>query len=103
MLSILFNARKDSYSENLFVSFFILFYAMEKETDIIRHYCGDIRSRLAACRDRNVAMALKERLCQELEAHCVSSMIKNVLLKNVEKIMDEIFSQDGKNKLLEKR
>lgn len=76
---------------------------MEKETDIIRHYCGDIRSRLAACRDRSVARALKERLCQELESHCVSSMIKNVLVRNVEQIMDEIFDQDGNNKLLEKK
>ncbi|MDZ7316222.1 MAG: hypothetical protein ONA69_05685 [candidate division KSB1 bacterium] len=76
---------------------------MEKETDIIRHYCGDIRARLAACRNRSVAMALKERLCQELDAHCVSSMIKNVLVRNVEQIMDELFDQDGNNKLLEKQ
>lgn len=88
---------------NLFASFSIRSIAMEKETEIIRQYCGDIRSRLAACRDRHVAMALKERLCQELDAHCVSSMIKNVLIKNVEQLMDEIFDKDGKNKLMEKQ
>jgi hypothetical protein len=75
---------------------------MKTEEDItIRQYCGDIRERLLACRSRTIAVALKEYLCKELQTHCVSSMINNVLQVHVDQLIDEIFSPDGKNKFLE--
>ena len=69
----------------------------------IEKYCGNIRERLQVCRTRNIALALKERLCTELQLHCVSDMVNNVLLNHVDKIIDEIFDENGNNKLLEKK
>lgn len=68
---------------------------------IIETYCGNIRERILACRSRNIAFALKERLCSELKLNCQSDMVNNVLNEHVNHLIDEIFDQDGKNKFLE--
>lgn len=82
----------------------IYYIGMTMETDnIIRQHCGDIRERLIACRSRSVAIVLKDRLCNELQGACVSSIIKNVLEVHVDRLIDEIFDSNGKNKFLEKR
>jgi len=64
-------------------------------------YCGDIRERLMACRTRVIAVALKERLCAELQINCLSSMVNNVMRKHVDQMIDEIFDETGKNRFLE--
>jgi hypothetical protein len=75
---------------------------MKTEEDItIRRYCGDINDRLLACRNKTIAVALKERLCAELKTHCISSMINNVLQEHIDQLISEIFDHDGKNKFLE--
>lgn len=71
--------------------------------NIIEKYCGDIRTRLQACRSRSVALALKERLCTELHSYCISEMVNNVLKKHVDEMIDDLFDEQGKNKLLEKK
>lgn len=74
---------------------------MKKAEDIIRDYCGDIERRIQACRTRDVAELLKRRLCSELESSCHSSMIKNVLVNHVDKLIEKDFDNTGKNKFLE--
>ena len=69
----------------------------------IEKYCGNIRERLLVCRTRSVAFALKERLCSELQFHCTSEMVNNVLSSHVNSMINEIFDENGKNKLLEKK
>ena len=71
--------------------------------NIIEKYCGNIRDRLQVCRSRAVALALKERLCSELEYYCVSDMVNNVLKEHIDKMINEIFDDNGKNKLLENK
>lgn len=73
---------------------------MESESTI-KKYCGDIRERLLACRTKSIAFALKERLCSELRLNCQSNMVNNVLNAHVDRLIDEIFDHDGKNKFLE--
>ena len=69
----------------------------------IKKYCGNIRERVEACRSKEVALALKERLCSELSHDCASEMVNNVLLLHVDKIIEQVFDENGKNiKLLEK-
>ncbi len=74
---------------------------MDTEKTIAK-YCGNIRERLQACRTRNIALVLKDRLCAELQFYCASEMVNNVLLNHVDKIIDELFDENGNNKLLEK-
>ena len=69
--------------------------------ETIQHYCGNIRERLLACKSVKVARALKERLCSELNLNCASEMVHNVLMANVDKMISDIFDQDGKNRYLE--
>ena len=69
----------------------------------IEKYCGNIRERLQVCRSRSVAVALKEQMCSELKFHCISDIVNNVLLNHIDKMINEIFDENGKNKLLEKR
>lgn len=68
---------------------------------IITENCGNIKDRLIACRTKNVAYALKERLCSELQLNCESNMVNNVLNAHVDQLINEIFDQNGKNKFLE--
>jgi len=70
---------------------------------IIQKNCGNIKERLRACRTINVAFALKERLCSELQLKCESKMVNNVLNEHVDQLINEIFDQDCKNKYLEAR
>ena len=71
--------------------------------ETIEKYCGNIRDRLLACRSVNVAYALKDRLCSELQLNCESNMVNNILNAHVDRLITEIFDQDGKNKFLEAR
>ncbi len=72
-----------------------------KTEKIIQQNCGNIRERLLACRTKNVAFALKDRLCSELQLNCESNMVNNVLNAHVDLLIGEIFDQNGKNKYLE--
>ncbi len=67
----------------------------------IQKYCGNIRDRIVACRSRSIAIALKKRLCAELQMNCESSMINNVLQEHVDNIIAETFNAQGKNRYLE--
>ena len=67
----------------------------------IQKYCGNIRERILACRSKNVAVALKERLCTELQSNCESSMINNVLQEHVDGIIEQVLDDRGKNRYLE--
>lgn len=67
----------------------------------IQKYCGNIRERILACRSKNVAVALKERLCTELQSNCESNMINNVLQDHVDGIIEQVFDERGKNRFLE--
>ena len=69
----------------------------------IKQNCGNIKERLQVCRSKSVAIALKDRLCTELKFNCVSKMVNNVLSAHVDNIINEIFDENGKNKLLENR
>lgn len=73
---------------------------MDSENIILQN-CGNIRERLLACRSKNVAFALKDRLCSELKLNCQSNMVNNVLNEHVDQLIQEIFDQNGKNKYLE--
>jgi hypothetical protein len=70
---------------------------------IITENCGNIKDRLLACRTKNVAYALKDRLCSELQLNCESNMVNNVLNAHVEQLINDIFDQNGNNKYLEVR
>ena len=70
---------------------------------VISENCGNIKERLMACRTKNVAFALKDRLCSELRLNCESNMVNNVLNEHVDLLINEIFDQSGNNKFLEAR
>ncbi len=74
---------------------------MESEKDIIKKYCGDIETRILACHNENIAHTLAERLCDELNIHCRSKVVHNILKQHVDKIIRETFDENGKNKTLE--
>ena len=67
----------------------------------IQKYCGNIRERLLACRTKEIALALKARLCDELGQNCSSHMVTNVLKDHVDQLIREIFNQKGRNTYLE--
>jgi hypothetical protein len=71
--------------------------------NVISENCGNIKERLMACRNKNVAFALKDRLCSELQLNCESNMVNNVLNEHVDLLINEIFDQNGNNKFLEAR
>jgi len=69
--------------------------------DEIRTYCGNVAERLRACRDREVAILLKQQMCNEMSQRCQSDMIRNSLERYVDKLIEEIFDLNGNNKYLE--
>ncbi|MBN1999612.1 hypothetical protein JW935_18805 [candidate division KSB1 bacterium] len=71
---------------------------MESEEKLIKKYCGDIKSRIHACHDINIAHVLAQRLCEELNIYCQSQVVQNVLKRHVEKIIAETFDENGINK-----
>lgn len=71
---------------------------MEEE---IRKYCGNVVARLRACRSREVAVLLKQQMCDEMSQRCQSEMIRNTLERYVDKLVEETFDQNGNNKYLE--
>jgi hypothetical protein len=73
---------------------------MNENIETIEKYCGDIRLRIQSCKSKNVAEILKENLCSELDLSCKSEMVKNVLIKYVDQIIDETFDKSGKNRTL---
>ena len=76
---------------------------MKSELDIIKKYCGDIEKRLRACHDRSIAEALKKNLCRELNFNCKSEVIRTVLSRHVDELMNKIFDRQGRNVYLENR
>ena len=85
---------------NLF-AFHYIKLVMKEIDDIIKDYCGDIEQRIKACRSRDVAELLKHRLCSELKRNCESTMIKDVLIDHVDKLISKMFEKSGNNKYLE--
>ncbi len=75
---------------------------MESEI-IIKKYCGNVPERIKACRSREVAELLRDRMCSELSIGCYSTMINNALRDYVNKLINETFDKNGKNIYLEKR
>jgi hypothetical protein len=69
--------------------------------DEIRKYCGNVVERLRACRSREVAVLLKQQMCDEMSQHCQSEMIRNTLARYVDKLVEETFDQNGNNRYLE--
>ena len=74
---------------------------MRNGFNIIVKHCGNVEERIKACRSREIAVRLKERLCDELSVHCASDMIKGSLLNFVDKLIERTFDADGHNKTLE--
>jgi len=69
----------------------------------IQRVCGNIKERVRACRSRQVAEMLKEKMCRELSRQCKSEIILNLLSQNVDKLIAETFDNSGNNlKLMEK-
>ncbi len=73
----------------------------KKIIEEIQLHCGDVQARIRACRSRIVAEALKERLCAETQNYCASPVVKNVLVKHVENIINATFDEKGHNIYLE--
>ena len=73
---------------------------MKKSEDIIRRVCGDVEQRLRACRSRQVAEMLKDKLCQELQSECKSEIVQNFLTHHIDRVMNIIFDKDGNNRLI---
>jgi hypothetical protein len=69
----------------------------------IEKYCGNIEKRIRACHNREIAIALKKRLCQELDMNCKSDMVHNVLESYADKIIAKTFDRYGNNIYLERR
>jgi hypothetical protein len=69
--------------------------------DEIRTYCGNVAERLRACRNREVAIMLKQQMCKEMSQRCQSEMIRNTLERYVDKLVEETFDQNGNNSYLE--
>lgn len=74
---------------------------MDKELDIVKKYCGDIRERIHVCRNRHIAEMLRERLCNELDANCHSQVVLAMLRKQIDEIINETFDKNGINVYLE--
>lgn len=74
---------------------------MNEEMKIIGFFCGDIQERIKACRSREIAELLKNRVCDELAEMCKSDVIRLVLLHQVSKLIDQTFDSSGKNIYLE--
>ena len=74
---------------------------MKKPEDIIRRVCGDVEQRLRACRSRQVAEMLKDKLCQELQSECKSEIVQNFLTHHVDRVMNTIFDKEGNNRLID--
>ena len=74
---------------------------MEENFQIIKQYCGDVEKRLRSCRSQAIAEHLAVRLCTELELNCKSDMVKDVLKRHVNKLIEQIFDKNGNNIYLE--
>ena len=74
---------------------------MKNGSNIIAKQCGDVEQRIKACRSLEIAIRLKERLCDELEANCSSEMIRGTLLNFVDHLISYTFDENGRNKTLE--
>ena len=69
----------------------------------IEKYCGNIEERIRACHNRDIAIALKKRLCQELDMNCKSAIVHNVLEDFADKIIKKTFNRYGRNIYLESK
>ncbi|GEM_PF-1275515 len=63
--------------------------------------CGDVQSRIHACRTRQIACMLKDRLCQEFAQDCVSELIRQLIARHIDELIADTFDRDGNNKYLE--
>jgi hypothetical protein len=76
---------------------------MEQELNVINKYCGQIEERIKACKNRDIAEILLNRLCSELDQNCKSDVVLNFLRVHVEKLIKEVFDENGNNRLMEKK
>ena len=74
---------------------------MDSEMFEINKYCGNVKERIKACKSRDIAERLRNRLCFELEEYCKSEIVVNVLNDYVNKIINKTFDEKGNNKTLE--
>ncbi len=74
---------------------------MDSQLDIINKYCGDIGERIRACRSIHIANVLKERLCSELEPNCQSEIVRQVLRRHIDQLIQSTFDDKGRNIYLE--
>jgi len=74
---------------------------MNSQMDMINKYCGDIAERIRACRSIHIASVLKERLCSELEPNCQSEIVRQVLRRHIDQLINSTFDDKGRNIYLE--
>ncbi len=74
---------------------------MKEEYEIIQKYCGNIEKRIQVCRSKAIAESLVEQLCIEVNDHCHSHMIQNLLKHHCRRIIDYTFDSQGKKLFLE--
>lgn len=74
---------------------------MENNLQIIKTYCGDVEDRIRSCRSKEIAELLTDRLCSEVDKGCKSSIINGILKSHINKIIEQVFDQDGNNRFLE--
>jgi hypothetical protein len=70
---------------------------------IIKTFCGDIEERIRACRSKEIAELLANRVCAEAEKGCKSKMVNGVLKSHIDKLIRKVFDQNGNNKYLEEQ
>ncbi|HPG39771.1 MAG TPA: hypothetical protein PLP19_13480 [bacterium] len=76
---------------------------MDSELKIIKKYCGQIEERINACKSRDIAVLLMNRLCAELEQNCKNSNVMEYLQKHVSILITNYFDKNGNQKLMEKQ
>jgi hypothetical protein len=74
---------------------------MKTELADINKYCGNVSERIRACRNAQIAHALKERLCSELASQCPSEMVQQILRRHIDQMIGSTFDRKGRNIYLE--
>ena len=76
---------------------------MEENLKIINTFCGDIEDRIKACRSKEIAELLADRLCIEVDLGCHSSIVQNVLKSHINQLIGQVFDRQGNNRFLEEQ
>ena len=76
---------------------------MDQKFELINKHCGKVEDRIRVCHDRHVAEMLKDVMCKELLPECSSLAVKNILIKQINKVINETFDRNGKNIFLKEQ